>query len=534
VLVGSDLELEPMLQRIIEAAVDLVDARYGALGVLDESGGRLAEFITVGIDGDGRTAIGDLPKGLGLLGSIIHDAQPLRLAEITEHPDSSGFPPNHPPMTSFLGVPVRVRGTVFGNLYLTDKTSAEVFSDIDEELATGLAAAAGVAIENARLYDHGRRREAAMAALKEVATALVDDIDRGDSHQLVAHHARQLLGADLATITEPEPGGERLVIEIVDGAGSDDLRGRSFPRGGTVAGDVLRTGTTVAVEDCGLHDRVHPDHLDGDHFGPALFVSLSAAGEPFATLTVARHRPAPTFGPADIELIETFATQASLVLDRDRGRHHLQRLRLLEDQERIGRDLHDTVIGDLFGVGLSLQSALGAVHDPATSERIGVAIDQIDRTIARIRTVIFGIEVAAADPDGRLRDTILDVVHDRGALLQAAPTIRFAGNLDVVPERVGSDAIATLREAIANIVKHARATSVDIEVTVDDALTMRVTDDGVGPGPTGRTHDGNGLHNMRTRAEQLGGTFTITPGPQAGAVLTWSVPLVGPTRGGVR
>ncbi|HLY84239.1 MAG TPA: GAF domain-containing protein, partial [Acidimicrobiales bacterium] len=171
--IGSELDLASVLRRIVEAAVELVGARYGALGVLNESGTGLAEFITVGLDDDTRRAIGNLPKGLGLLGALITDARPLRLPDLREHPDRSGFPPNHPPMTSFLGVPIRVRQEVFGNLYLTDKTAGEVFTDVDEELALGLASAAGVAIANARLFEQVRRREAALAAMHEVASALV-------------------------------------------------------------------------------------------------------------------------------------------------------------------------------------------------------------------------------------------------------------------------------------------------------------------------------------------------------------------------
>src|SRR5579859_132436 len=212
--IGSELDLSSVLQRIVEAAVDLVGARYGALGVLDESGTELSEFITVGIDADTQRAIGALPKGLGLLGALITDARPLRLADLTEHPERSGFPPNHPPMTSFLGVPIRAHQEVFGNLYLTDKMTGEVFTDVDEELVLGLAAAAGVAIHNARLFAQVRRREAALAAMQEVATALVGGSEPLESLRLVARHARELVGADLATVAVPEDGGEMLVLEV--------------------------------------------------------------------------------------------------------------------------------------------------------------------------------------------------------------------------------------------------------------------------------------------------------------------------------
>ena len=225
VSISSDLELEAVLRRVVEAAVDLVDARYGALGVLDESRDCLAEFVTVGVEENVRSEIGGLPKGLGLLGTITRGDGPLRLADLHEHPDSAGFPPNHPGMTSFLGVPIRIRGEVFGNLYLTDKITGEVFTDIDEEMALGLASAAAVAIQNARLFEEVERRERAMAAIQEVASALLSGIEPEASLQLVASRARQLAGAEMAAIALPQPDGQSLAIEVIDGYLDSGLAG---------------------------------------------------------------------------------------------------------------------------------------------------------------------------------------------------------------------------------------------------------------------------------------------------------------------
>lgn len=355
---AADLELPNMLRRITQAAVELVDARYGALGVIDEHGSRLSQFITVGIDDDGRRAIGHLPEGHGILGLLIVDAKPLRLPDLHEHPNSYGFPPNHPPMTSFLGVPIRVRGEVFGNLYLTDKTSAEVFTDIDEELVIGLAGAAGVAIENARLTSRVR---------------------------------------DMA---------------------------------------------------------------------------------------------------------------------------------LMEDRERIARDLHDTVIQRLFATGMSLQSAAGLVRSdpPTATDRVEKAIDDLDVTIKDIRTAIFGLEQASARRKG-LRADVFGVLHESAASLGFEPRVILDGPIDsVVPVDIADAVVATLREALSNVARHAGATLVDVELAVGNEVLLRVCDNGRGvsePAPTG----GHGLANMAMRAHRLDGQFEVTRGPAKGTVVTWRVPL---------
>jgi GAF domain-containing protein len=390
--VGSDLDLPSVLQRITEAAVGLVGARYGALGVLNEGGTGLSEFITVGIDDSTQREIGDLPKGLGLLGTLITDPRPLRLPDLREHPDRSGFPPNHPPMTSFLGVPIRVRHEVFGNLYLTDKTTAEAFTDVDEELALGLASAAGVAIANARLFEQVQRREAALAAMQEVAAALVAGAPPADTLQLVARRARELVGADLATVALPEEGGNTLMLEVADGPFSTAMVGSRFSRAGSISGDVLESGDPAVLEDASKDYRVAQPQVRAGDIGPALFVALVAAGSPFGTLSVARVTGAAPFSAGDLEMVQSFAAQASVALEHDRSRQRLQRLTLLEDQERIARELHDTVIQRLFAVGLSLQATVRLVTDAGARHRLATAVDDLDDTVRHIRTVIFGME----------------------------------------------------------------------------------------------------------------------------------------------
>jgi two-component system, NarL family, sensor histidine kinase DevS len=357
IAVGSDLDLPAMLQRIVRSAATLVDASYAALGVLDESRSRLAEFITVGIDDETRRAIGHVPEGHGILGLLIVDAKPLRLPDLTRHPDSFGFPPHHPKMRSFLGVPILIRDEVFGNLYLTDKSTAAEFSDEDEELVVGLAAAAGVAIENAR-----------------------------------------------------------------------------------------------------LSARVHE-------------------------------------------------------------------LAVVEDRERIARDLHDTVIQRLFATGMLLQATVRLVAtDPSGAiTRIGEAVDDLDVTIKQIRTAIFDLERAAMAPTG-LRSEILALARDAAGSLGFEPRVILDGPVDAgVDTATGAEVLATLREALSNVARHAQATSVEVEVVVGSEVCLTVADDGIGP-PAEAAPTGKGLPNMAARAARLGGSFELRPRQPRGTVLEWRVP----------
>lgn len=355
--VGSDLDLPAMLRRIVHSATDLAGATYGALGVLDESHTRLAQFITIGIDDETYEAIGDLPEGHGILGLLILDAKPLRLGDLRSHPDSYGFPANHPPMKSFLGVPIRVRGEVFGNLYLTDKVDAPTFSEVDEELVVGLAAAAGVAIENAR-----------------------------------------------------------------------------------------------------LHTRLHE-------------------------------------------------------------------LAVLEDRERIARDLHDTVIQRLFATGLSLQGSVRLVRSDAEAAvgRIESAVDELDLTVKYIRSAIFGLEASRPTTTGA-RDQVVTVVREAVRALGFEPALLFDGPIDsALTERGSAAVVATLREALSNVARHARASRVEVSVVVGSKVTVRVIDDGVGP-PAAGSPAGHGLRNMAARAEELGGTFELRAGAEGGSMLEWRIP----------
>jgi len=526
--VGSELDLSAVLRRIVEMGVDLTGARHGALGVLDETRTALAEFITVGLDTEARERIGSLPKGLGLLGVLITDARPLRVPDLNEYQGRSGFPPNHPPMTSFLGVPIRVRGDVFGNLYLTDKRDGEVFTDVDEELMLGLASAAGVAIDNARLFDQLRRREEALSAIQEVAASVLGEADPADTLRFVAERARALAHADLATFALPTRDGEMLVIEVSDGRLGPELTGTQFPRAGSVSGQVLRDGQTVVIADLSHDARRAQPQVRSGAVGPAIFVALTADGQPFGTLSLARAIGAPAFSASDQEMVQSFAAQASVVLDSARRRQMLVRMSVLEERERMARDLHDTVIQQVFGVGLHLQGVIRLVHDEVARDRISRAIDDLDSTIRQIRVVIFDMASAPRAGVPGLRRQLMGVAREASRVLGFEPAVRFDGPVDtVVGEEMASGALATVREALSNVTRHAQATRVQIVVIAgDQTLTIRVIDDGVGAPPDADFSGGHGLRNMRDRAERLGGRFELRVGPDScGTTVEWVLPL---------
>ena len=525
--IGSELDLDQALREIVEAAALLVDARYGALGVLDEARRGLAEFITVGIDAETRRAIGPLPKGLGVLGALITDARPLRVPSLEDHPDRAGFPPNHPQMTSFLGVPIVSHGEVFGNLYLTDKTSAEVFSDLDEQLVSGLAAAAGIVIHNARLFGRVQRRDAALTALHQIVAALGTDSEGRETLQLVAERAGELVDADVATIALPATGGESLVIEVVAGTAPAELRGQQFPINSSVSGEVIRTGRPVVLVDAAHDHRVGQPQVSSGTIGPAIWVPLTAYGQAVGTLSVGRLVGAAPFTDGELELVQLFAAQAGVVLEIDSSRARVRRLSVLEDQERIARDLHDTVIQRLFATGLSLQAASRLATEPLAA-RIMSAVDDLDTTIRHIRTAIFGLEHSAADRVVGLRSRILDLCAQAAATLGFDPKVGFQGPIDtMITGTVAPEVLAVLGEALSNVGRHATANTVEVDVSVDnDHITLTVTDDGHGLGATAGRPGGHGLDNMRARAARLDGDFELGPAPTStGVRLCWSVPL---------
>jgi signal transduction histidine kinase len=522
VAIGGHLELEVVLRQIVEAAVELVSARYGALGVVGE-GGKLEEFVPVGLDESQIAAIDHWPEGRGLLGKLITDPRPLRLADIATHPDSSGFPDGHPPMRSFLGVPVRIRDEVYGNLYLTEKHGGAEFDDEDEALALALAAAAGVAIENARLYAEARRQQQWLRANAEVTQLLLSEARPAEVLELVTQQALEISGADLVALALPAGNREQLVIEHASGQGAADALGLVLPAVGSASGIVMATGKPLAVENFSEDTRVAAVARKHMALGPAILVPLGPAGDVRGVLTAGRHQGALPLSPPAVDMVITFAAQAGIGLELAEHRRDVQRLALFEDRDRIARDLHDLVIQRLFATGMSLQGATALMPNPEAVHRVGQAVDALDETIKDIRSAIFSLQSRGQDGPPGVRASILAVVDEMTDALGFAPTLRMAGPLDTqVPDHVADQMLAALREALANAAKHARASRVDITVEAGHDLVLTIRDNGVGLTKT--THR-SGLANLADRAGELGGTVGTATGENGGTELEWRVPL---------
>lgn len=513
--VGSGLELRPTLERFVAAACGLTNARYGALAVLGEHG--LAEFISHGLTDQDRASIGIHPAGKGLLGLLIDDPQPIRLADLTQHPQSHGFPPGHPPMRAFLGVPITLRDRVFGNLYLADKRDGE-FTGLDEKLIIALAAAAAVAIENAELYAQAHRRQRWLEAAAEITGALLGQVTRTSALRLVAQRAREVSRAGTVLILLHNAEFEQVTVEVADGAVDPAIVGVRLPDEEVSVGDVLRGRSHVLVEDLGqIADWPIPVRT-----GAALLVPLASGGNVVGVLAVAE----PVDGPhgvsiGDIELVESFAAQAALALERARAQEERELLAVLSDRERIARDLHDVVIQRLFAIGLQLQSTARMAPRPELADRVNAAVDELDATIRDIRGAIFELRHPA---DGGLRGAIRELIAEAAAGLGFTPRLRLDGAVEsAVPHEVQPDLLAALREMLSNAVRHAHATSVEVTVIATGSqLSLRVVDDGLGISVTA-VH--SGLNNLRERATVWGGRFEVGPNTPRGTLAAWTVPL---------
>src|SRR6266545_6712027 len=380
VAVGSDLDLPTMLRRIVEAATTLVDASYGAMGLIGAGGNDLIEFVPVGLSEEEIRRIEHWPHGLGLLGLLIKEPEPLRLNDISEHPESYGFPPGHPAMRTFLGVPIRVRGEAFGNLYLTEKRGGAEFDEEDETVCIALATAAGVAIENARLYDEVRRREQWLDASSEVTRALLSGVDRREVFTLVARRAREMTEADTAVVALSTNEGDSLVVEAADGAYAEVFQGLRLPVEGSLPGQVLRDGNSVTL-DHAHEDPAFAKALGPTPIGPTLIVPLGAGGSAHGLLGVAMSEGKAPFAEATGRMLQAFAEQAGIVFELAERRADAERLTMLEDRDRIAKDLHDLVIQRLFATGITLSGAARLTTRPEVSSRIQHTIDDLDDTI---------------------------------------------------------------------------------------------------------------------------------------------------------
>jgi two-component system, NarL family, sensor histidine kinase DevS len=516
--IGSDLDLHSTLSRIVVSACQVADARYGALGVIGPDR-RLVEFITDGLTVAQHDDIGDLPTGHGVLGLLTDEPRPLRLDDIAAHPRSFGFPPGHPVMRSFLGVPVRIRNQVYGNLYLAEKRDADRFSDDDEEIVVALAVAAGIAIDNARLYAAAGRRQRWLEATAEITNTLVGRVDRIDVLRLVAEHARNVSDAALVVILLYEETTGELHVEVTMPA-APSLDQVAIPLAGTPFEKVIAAGGHILVDNldaAAIWPSVVPQ-------GPALLAPLAMTGTVQGVLVVGLPAGSIGFdGETDTSMITTFAAQAALALERARAQEERELLVVLADRERIARDLHDVVIQRLFATGLGLQGLTRRTGRDDVRERLDQAIDELDSTIRDIRTAIFELHNPGA---ASVRAALTATVDEAAQTLGFRPRLTISGPIDLtVADSLRSDLLAVLSEALSNVVKHARATAVAIDVRVDSGrLVLRLADDGTG---IGDADVGNGMTNLRGRAEDRGGDFTVADAEPHGTVLTWTVPLDG-------
>ena len=522
VAVGTNLDLEMVLKQIVEAAITLVRARYGALGIISE-GGRLVEFVPVGLGDSEIAEIHHWPEGRGLLGALITDPRPLRLPDISASPKSSGFPAGHPPMRTFLGVPVRVRDEVYGNLYLTEKQGGAEFDEEDEALLVALAAAAGVAIDNAKLYEEARRQQRWLRASSEVTRRLLSGSPPDEVLALVTQQALEMSGADLVALALPTPDRQQLVIQHAAGVGAPEALGLVLPVSASVSGEVLSSGEPVILQDFGHDERVAGAAREHMPLGPAIILPLGAPGDVRGVFTVGRDTGAMPLAAEAVEMVQTFAAQAGIALELAEHRQDAERLAILSDRDRIARDLHDLVIQRLYATGMSLQGAMPLLNRPEAATRVSSAVDALDETIREIRSAIFSLQSRGEAKQNGLRAQVLEVVDQMAPALGFAPSLRLVGPLDeAVPADVAEQMLSALRESLSNAARHAAASRVDVTVEVGPELILRVRDDGTGMGQSTRR---SGLANMAERAADLGGKLTVNAAEGGGTLLDWRVPI---------
>jgi GAF domain-containing protein len=562
--VVSELALPAVLRRIVEAARAVAGADYAALGVIGADG-RLEQFVHSGMDPATVERIGSLPTGIGVLGAVIDDAAPIRLHSIADDPRATGFPPGHPPMRTFLGVPVRSRGQVYGNLYLADRFDGEDFSADDEDLVVALAASAGIAIENARLYEESRRRQEWLRASAEISRDLLRPRLGEVVLVRIADAVLRLADADTVTIDLPvrrpptdatgssptERGADptrshevQLVVEVARGAGAEARVGTSYAASSSLAGRAMRERRAVLTEP-------QPDDAGDAHAsGAAMACPLVGDAGVRGAVVVTRRVGRAAFSPADVEMAEQLATHAAVALELADRRADEERVAVLEDRHRIARDLHDHVIQRIYATGLTLDSVAERVEESteiapdgaAVRDILGRAVEDLDETIRQIRASIFELQEPTGLTSSRTR--LREVVSAAAAPLGIEPSLRLDGPVaSVLDAGLLHDVTAVLREALTNVVKHAGAETVDVLVSVvGPALSVVVTDDGPCRAAGQRAQEvaqtvedptagkatqlpgHRGLANLASRAEARGGHCSLLSDERT-TVLTWTARL---------
>lgn len=516
--VVGEIELPVVLRRVVEAAVDLVDAEYGALGIIAADRSSLDQFIHVGLSTDDADAIGHLPRGRGVLGALIAHPEPIRLDHLGDDPRAVGFPAHHPRMDSFLGAPVRVRGDVFGNLYLTNARRG-AFSAEDEELVRALASAAGLAIQNARLFDEARTRATWMAATAELSAAVLST-PPDNVFDLLAGRVADLVDGSRVTVLVPIDSSEILRVAAVRGLGDEDMLGTTVDERGTLAGAAMEADGVRVETGPRVTDRTDPALVVVDHeTGPAIAVPLRTRQRTWGALCVARAPGERGFAAVELEVLGDLASQASIAAELSRARVEQEKTILGDERARIARDLHDHVIQQIFGAGLTLQSVVPALEGARDRDRVDEVIRQLDDAIAQIRTVVFAL---SARDGSSLRHRLIDVVAEVSGALPRPPALRFAGPVDhTIRGSLSDDVVGVARELLTNGVRHASADSISLDVRVTERdVTVVVTDDGTGI----RGERRSGLANLAQRADARGGALVLDTGPD-GTRAEWRVPL---------
>lgn len=491
VAVSSSLELEVLLHGIIDTAVSLVNASYGVIGLVGE-GGKLAEFIPVST---ATRAGGAQQDPVSFLGAPA---------------------PMH---NTFLGVPIRIRGEVYGNLYLSGKLGGGSFDAEDEAALIAFAAAAGVAIENARLYEEARRQQRWLSATAEVTRHLLSGAEPDDAIALITEKALDITAADLVMVTLPMDDGQHQRIEHAVGDGAQELLGLIVPMQDAVTALVVGKADRLTIPDYGSHEQ--PEGRL--HLGPMVVVPLGRPGHVQGVLSAGRRHGSPPLPQATADLLATFAAQATIALELAEHRRQAEQMAVCEDRDRIARDLHDLVIQRLYATGMSLQRAMPSIGKAEVADRVSGAVDALDDTIGEIRSAIFALHAHADAKHVSLRSRIVGTVKEMAPALGFAPSMRLDGSLDTaVPAEVGEHLLTAIREALANVARHACASRVDLSVVVTSQVLLTVTDDGVGIGGDGRR---SGLGNLEERAADLGGALVVGQGSAGGTTLTWQVPV---------
>lgn len=532
IALSSELSLDALLQQLVEKAALLTSARYAALGVIDQTGGALERFLTTGIEPEAHAAIGDLPKGRGILGVLIREATPLRLADLTTDPRSVGFPPNHPPMRTFLGVPIVLRGVAYGNLYLTEKQGGEEFTEEDEELIQLLAAQAAVAIENTRLYETSTRWLRHLESLNEIGEALAGELELEPLLGLVARRLRGLVPARMVLIALPEPGTDRLRIAAADGDGSDayGLVGMDLELGGSKTGRVLSRGRSERVDS--VLDDPEIDQQVARRMGvrSALYVPLFVGARAIGVI-VAHDRLGTTssFNDEDVRLAESLAARAAIAVELSERVSRDTVRRVVEAQEneraRLARELHDETGQALTSILLGLRSLDDRVDTDEGRAAVAELRELVVATLQDVRRLAVELRPAALDDFG-----LVPAIERLGDLSGEQGGVSIDVRSDLGDRRLPAEAETVLyritQEAMTNVLKHADAKLVRVHLSRSErGATLVVQDDGKGFDPDRVSDDSVGLVGMRERIALLGGRLTIESTEGAGTMLTAEVPI---------